>query len=563
MTVRLEWVDNSGAEDGYRVYRSEEPLSVDALPAPIATLPADTEVYDDSTVTPGVTYYYRVVAYTNGPIGVSSEVSIQASGQQASPWTPGEISNMNLWLDASDAGTITLSGTNVSQWSDKSGAGNHATPYNQGPTVGNSAGKDVVRFNGSNQLLQSNRQNNIRSTHVIIVGDSPSTDDSRGRFMQMRESANNTRFYVNVQGFSVGATAVLSNPPIPDGFNIISLAASGNDKTARINGVPDAPVQDSNSHTSPKTYIGGGYDASFRYGEVDISEVMGFPAQVAYDDIFRVEGYLAHKWGLTDLLDSLHPYKNSAPVLVDSFDPMSLFSSGKQGAWYDPSDLSTLFQDVAGTIPVTADGDPVGLMLDKSGNGEDMKQSTLSSRPVYRTDGVRSWLEFNGSSHHMFASDSAWINTASELFISVAINIVNPGGSEYGAVLSKSTGSETNYKGFNFNEASSLGLRIHGFGSDQSINNPVLRDQPMVASAMWVSGKNLSVYQNGVVQKQMIPTSNNPDSSGQVLTLGKLSYGSFFKKMNFYGCLITRDNVVLNRLGMESYLASKANVTLA
>lgn len=49
-----------------------------------------------------------------------------------------------------------------------------------------------------------------------------------------------------------------------------------------------------------------------------------------------------------------------------SFSPDDLFAAGEQGAWYDPSDLSTLFQDSAGMAPVTADGQPVGLMLDKS-----------------------------------------------------------------------------------------------------------------------------------------------------------------------------------------------------
>lgn len=50
----------------------------------------------------------------------------------------------------------------------------------------------------------------------------------------------------------------------------------------------------------------------------------------------------------------------------NEFSPLELFAGGKQGVWYDPSDLSTLFQDAAGTTPVTKDGDPVGLMLDKS-----------------------------------------------------------------------------------------------------------------------------------------------------------------------------------------------------
>ena len=48
------------------------------------------------------------------------------------------------------------------------------------------------------------------------------------------------------------------------------------------------------------------------------------------------------------------------------FSPALLFTSGVAGAWYDPSDTSTLFQDSAGTTPVTAVEQPVGLMLDKS-----------------------------------------------------------------------------------------------------------------------------------------------------------------------------------------------------
>lgn len=77
------------------------------------------------------------------------------------------------------------------------------------------------------------------------------------------------------------------------------------------------------------------------------------------------------------------------------FDPMTLFAGGKQGAWYDPSDKSTLFQDVAGTIPVTTDGDPVGLIKDKSGNNNHATQPVSAARPTYRTDGVLHWLEID------------------------------------------------------------------------------------------------------------------------------------------------------------------------
>ena len=57
-------------------------------------------------------------------------------------------------------------------------------------------------------------------------------------------------------------------------------------------------------------------------------------------------------------------------VLGGRLNPLSWFAAGEQGAWYDPSDLTTLFQDSAGTTPMSAVGtvadQPVGLMLDKS-----------------------------------------------------------------------------------------------------------------------------------------------------------------------------------------------------
>lgn len=53
---------------------------------------------------------------------------------------------------------------------------------------------------------------------------------------------------------------------------------------------------------------------------------------------------------------------------VNNFDRLmkSLFSNGEQGFFYDPNDLTTMFQDAAGTTAVNSTGQPVGLMLDKS-----------------------------------------------------------------------------------------------------------------------------------------------------------------------------------------------------
>lgn len=55
-------------------------------------------------------------------------------------------------------------------------------------------------------------------------------------------------------------------------------------------------------------------------------------------------------------------------------------------AWYDFSDISTLFQDAGRTTPVTTDGNPIGGVADKSGNGRHVSQATTSAMPTYKTN---------------------------------------------------------------------------------------------------------------------------------------------------------------------------------
>jgi len=77
----------------------------------------------------------------------------------------------------------------------------------------------------------------------------------------------------------------------------------------------------------------------------------------------------------------------------DSFDPASLFAGGTEGAWYDPSDIDTLFQDSAGATPVTAAPDPIGYFGDKSGNGNHATQATAARRLTYQTSPDRATLD--------------------------------------------------------------------------------------------------------------------------------------------------------------------------
>lgn len=78
---------------------------------------------------------------------------------------------------------------------------------------------------------------------------------------------------------------------------------------------------------------------------------------------------------------------------------LKLFSNGEQGFYYDPNDLSTMYQDAAGTTPVTAAGQPVGLMLDKSGCNNHARQTVSASRPILQRNATTGayYLAFDGT----------------------------------------------------------------------------------------------------------------------------------------------------------------------
>lgn len=72
---------------------------------------------------------------------------------------PSDISGLVFWVKADDAGSITSSGGEVSQWSDKSGAGNHVTQSTAGakPKTGLSTinSKNVISFDSTDSIFRN------------------------------------------------------------------------------------------------------------------------------------------------------------------------------------------------------------------------------------------------------------------------------------------------------------------------------------------------------------------------------------------------------------------------
>lgn len=87
-----------------------------------------------------------------------------------------------------------------------------------------------------------------------------------------------------------------------------------------------------------------------------------------------------------------------------AFDPLSL----SPHVWYDFSDITTLLQ-ASGGAAVTADGDPIGYVADKSGNTRHLTQGSPGAKPTYKTN-VK-----NGLSVARFDGGDALIKTGFSL----------------------------------------------------------------------------------------------------------------------------------------------------
>ena len=81
---------------------------------------------------------------------------------------------------------------------------------------------------------------------------------------------------------------------------------------------------------------------------------------------------------------------------ASAWTPASLFTASEVGGWFDPSDLSTVWQDSARTTPGAVD-QPVGALDDKSGNGNHLVQATADARPILRQSGALYYLERDGA----------------------------------------------------------------------------------------------------------------------------------------------------------------------
>ncbi len=121
--------------------------------------------------------------------------------------------------------------------------------------------------------------------------------------------------------FYLNGTATSKTAAWPSGISIMSL-------------VTTADVQANNF--SNDRNIGG------RYVNGDLAELIIFNKDFTLGEVQMVEGYLAHKWGLTGDLPSSHPYKSSLTTPVSK----SITSAATASATVGSSFSYTITTDV-------------------------------------------------------------------------------------------------------------------------------------------------------------------------------------------------------------------------
>jgi hypothetical protein len=247
------------------------------------------------------------------------------TGSQKVNWTPSLISTA-LWLDAADASTVTTVSGAVSQWNDKSGNERNATQAtsNRRPAYTSSGlnGKNVLTF--ADDFLSNASVNwGDSASSVFIVSAATGAGTFRniiatgtGLTNQWGYGITNANAYAIFQ-IAVGSQAFSVTPSITDilCFTSAGRVSTSVSATLTTNGTLNGTQTRSGAGlTSTAGIIIGSNNSVSEPFTGFIGEVVLVPEIVSTSTRQQMEGYLAHKWGLTANLPADHPYKVNVPV---------------------------------------------------------------------------------------------------------------------------------------------------------------------------------------------------------------------------------------------------------
>lgn len=275
------------------------------------------------------------------------QLAIRGAGGGPALWDPEELgAALALWLDASDAATVTLSGSNVSQWEDKSG---NARDFSQGVAGTQPAyalasinGLNTISFDGTNDALARSVESWAYSYPVNVFAVFKATAFNAsynglfGFYTASDASAAGFGAFIKSNGKSaIYATDTSNGQPNYDGTGaltylintgyIFGATIGDDDFTSFGDGSPDGSATGTwtlrNNVGTGEVNVGS--DPRFsRFTEWEIAEiVISTGGAISVPNRQRMEGYLAWKWGLEGSLPAGHPYENAPPLVSGALPP--------------------------------------------------------------------------------------------------------------------------------------------------------------------------------------------------------------------------------------------------
>lgn len=233
-------------------------------------------------------------------------------------WTPAQILT-SLWLDAADASTITTVSGAVSQWNDKSGAQRNILQNNPASRPAYQAAglglNPVVTFDGINDNLGAvSLPNNSNDLNLFAVFNAA----AMGIYKNVYDSLNSTpMLWINgSNALEVNtASGLVSTSSVTGAFRIFGIRTRISGLEIWINGGLDT----SNNKVTP-TWSNPYTLTLFHRAQAEcfqgsVAEMLFVDGLVPTETRQRIEGYLAHKWGLTASLPNGHPYKSAPPYV--------------------------------------------------------------------------------------------------------------------------------------------------------------------------------------------------------------------------------------------------------
>lgn len=231
-------------------------------------------------------------------------------------------------------------------------------------------------------------------------------------------------------------------------------------------------------------------------------------------------------------------------------------------AWYDPSDFSTMWQDAARTTPVTAAGQSVCALNDKSGGAYHVTQATAANCPVLTLDASNRPYLACGGTKSLVGGVTNLVQNASFLFASAAVK-ANTGGMIW--AIQTPAGNEMTEFSYSNNgtgyEFSGRRLNTDGF-TTSAVGTADLTIQSVIGVHDY-SGATTTIYKNGTVvfgptAAQTAGLTANATSAAS--SVCSWTNGGFNVGANVYQIVIGQSLSASDRSSLDTFLRSKVGL---